>query len=105
MNVGDLIKFSPLLALIISEIVLIVTILTTSVQFNNTHQIGLIALIGVIVIQVIARELGFILTGILLVLGVFQVLSFTPTLYFFGVGSLEIDIFCFVLLIIFIIIH
>ncbi len=69
------------------------------------HILGLAFLGIVVIIHFFNRTVGYQATGLLLFVGLFSALGFTPTLFFFGIGRLQVDVFCVVVSIVYIIVH
>lgn len=102
----------PLTILCIVFIISIFRVSTTNLIFTNEHYLGLLALIICVVATLRNKLVGVFLTGITLVLGLFNVIAFTANILYFSFGfsigifksgEIEIQLFSLFVLMIFLI--
>ena len=105
MKKSILVKLLPLIFLVITTIYLLVTIAMTNTVLMNSHVIGLVLLGMVIVTQIFSMKYGYWSTAFLLLLGTFSIASFTPTIFYFRIGVIKIDLVVLFISIIFSIVH
>ncbi|MDJ1469353.1 hypothetical protein QNI19_14420 [Cytophagaceae bacterium DM2B3-1] len=93
MSKKQIIKLLPLIILVLTALILVITLITTNMVFQKEHIIGLVLLSIIIVIQYIKTQIGYQVTGILLFLGIFSVISFIPSVVYIQLGFLHIEPF------------
>jgi hypothetical protein len=99
------IKLMPLLALVIATIVLLFTVITTDVVLMKEHVFGLVSLAIVVAIQIFNTTMGYQATGVVLLIGTFAFAGFTASIFTVGIGFIKIDIYCILILLIYMVVH
>ena len=109
MNSSKIVKLLPLIILLASTLVLLLSVLTNEVLLMKQHIVGLVLLGIALIAQVINERIGYQVTGGLLLIGTFAFAAYTPAIYTFYLraGSLKVsfDYLCLVTLVIYIFVH
>lgn len=82
-----LLDFIPLIALIISSIILIVARLSSEILLQKRHIVGLTILLVPIVLFFFIHKLGVLATGLIILLGLFGALSYSPAISTMTIGK------------------
>jgi len=109
MNSRKLIKLLPLLIVVACSLFLLWMAATNSVSLVKKQIAGLALLAITVILQFINTKAGFIATGILLFIGAFAFITFTPAIHTstirFHSLSVNFDEYCLPVFILYLVIH
>jgi hypothetical protein len=86
-------KLSPLIILLVTTLYLLGTVLLTNIALNKWHIVGLVLLGIATTTQIFDEKYGYWMTALLLIFGTFSFAALTPSIFTFGIGALEFDLF------------
>jgi hypothetical protein len=105
MKKDKLVKLLPLLTLALATIILLFTTMITDIVQVKEHLVGLVFLAIVIGIQAFNTKMGYQATGVVLLISTFAFAGYTSTIFFVRIGIITIDLFCLLILLIYLVIH
>lgn len=104
-----IIKLLPLIIILISSLITLVYALTNEIVLVKWQIVGLVLTAIAFIAQIFNPKLGYIITGFVLIIGLFAFASFTPVINTtsFRAGSLKItiDSLSIIVLLIYILVH
>ncbi len=83
----NLLDFVPLTILTVNAGVLIWTISTTNIILQSEHYIGLTLLVMTILASIKTHKLLVLLLGLIILLGVFKIVSFSAIIMYYAIGG------------------
>jgi hypothetical protein len=100
-----MLKLFPLIILTTATLYLLLRVFTTNVALDKFNTVAFVFLGIAIVTQIFNEKYGYWITGFLLILGMFSLAAFTPTIYYFKMGIIQLDLFSLPTLILFLVLH
>lgn len=94
---------APLMIISTLSIVTVTLTLYSNLTLTESQSQGLIALILNLMIHLIHKKTGIVITGIILVVGIFKYLTFSPHLIFINIFGVSIDLINVLILVLYII--